>query len=165
MFDEHWTEAEIAALNKARSFRELSETGVVIAERMKQAHNVVVMCIGPMTTGGLGDLSRNMDRFRRAIDFAKTKYLSTGSNVFNQAVFQQKMIELIAASLRPPQAYVQELLDEFYRPVFATRHIDGFLYFPDWDTSYGARWEVEVSREYGIHLFPYPPNWWEELHR
>jgi hypothetical protein len=159
MYDEHWTDREAEALKKASSFEDLADVGVVILGRMGLQSKPVIQICGPMTTDGLGDLEKNMSRFRRAVKQARQNDVF----VFDQAVFQDAMIRLVGENPQP--GYPMGILDVFYRRVFASGHIKGFLFFHDWHTSFGTRWEMEVAQEYGIDVRHYPAHWWEELHR
>ena len=57
---EHWTEDEVMALQATTTFDEVAEVAIVILTRMKALGQPIVQICGPMSTGGLGSLQKNM---------------------------------------------------------------------------------------------------------
>lgn len=155
--DEYWTEVEREALSKADSYEEAADIAIALLARMREQGKPIVQICGPMSTGGLGNLRENMQRFQRAVDIAIEK----GITVFNQVAFQEAIIRL-SSYQEGDTEYDMGILERFYRRVFEAGHIDAFLFLPDWESSVGTRWEREVAAKVGIEVKEYPLEWLAE---
>jgi len=137
---EHWTE-------------EAADVALLILSRMKELGKPIIQICGPMSTGGLGDLSQNMKRFQKAIDIATER----GLTVFNQIPFQEAIVRLS----RPGESdeYCMETLEIFYRRIFESGHISKTLFLSGWDGSTGATWERNLVCKLRIEVEEYPTEW------
>ncbi len=152
-FDEHWTEAHIESLRAARTLEEAGHVGVTILERMRVTGREIIQICGPMTTGGLGTLPKNMERFALAIERARGQ----GLLVFDQIPFQQAIIRV--TDHHDGGAYCTDILEVFYRRILGCGHVSRALFLPGWESSRGARWEWEFVRSCGIPAELYPEAW------
>ncbi|HEY0010918.1 MAG TPA: DUF4406 domain-containing protein [Candidatus Paceibacterota bacterium] len=155
--DEYWTEIEREALKEANSYEEAADIAIAILARMRDLGQPIVQICGPMSTGGLGSLRENMQRFQRAVDIAIAK----GITVFNQVAFQEAIIRL-SNYKEGSEEYGMDILERFYQRVFEAGYIDAFMFLPGWESSIGTRWEREVGSKLGIEVKEYPIEWLEE---
>ena len=150
--DQYWTENDIERLRMAKTLEEAGDIGVMILERMHASGKEIVQVCGPMTTGGLGTLSENMERFAIAIEQARAH----GLLVFNQIPFQEA-IERLTSHL--DEEYCTDILDIFFRKILGCGYVSRALFLSDWESSRGARWEWDFVRSCGIPASPYPDTW------
>lgn len=100
--------------------------------------NPIGMVCGPISTGGLGSVEANIQRFNEAIDSLLTLKIS----IFNQIAFEPKLAELH----QPDETgYDWRILNDFYEPIFQTGKIKTKFFIPGWQSSTGARWEREQA--------------------
>jgi hypothetical protein len=154
MHDEHWTELEIEALKEAHTFEDAANIAICILGRMTSTRSQVIQICGPMSSGGLGSLSKNMERFELAIERAKLH----GLVVFNQIPFQEAIIRL-SDFQEGAEGYNTSILEVFYRKIFESGHIHKALFLEDWESSIGARWERDVVSRMDISVEEYPSEW------
>lgn len=150
---DHWTEVETEMLESAKTFGDLASIALIILGRMKELGKPVVQICGPMSTGGFGNLTENMQLFEYAIDVANDMDVT----VFNQLPFQNAMIRI--ADWKPGEPYVMDILEIFYRRIFESGLIAKTLFLPDWQSSHGAKWERELVAKLGIAIEEYPIEW------
>lgn len=151
------TEEEFQTLESVDNFHALADLAIQTLARMKESHPEIIQICGPMSTGGLGDLQKNMERFFRAVDVAQRR----GAAVFNQGLFQGAMIRICAWEKGQP--YPTDLLEIFYKKVFLSGYISKGLFLPDWESSVGAKWEREILSSSGIAVEEYPQDWLGEV--
>ncbi len=154
---DHWTADDLAACAEMDTLFGLARLAIAMLDRLKletKCDRIYQIC-GPMSTGGLGNLQDNMILFKEAIVVAREK----GWIVFNQVPFQDAMIRIVKYYER--KDYAQEILDEFYLPVFESHRIACAPFIPYWHTSKGAAWEREKVGSLGhIMVFDYPAQWY-----
>lgn len=140
----YWIEEDHELLGQARSYGDL----LVIAERViaRMPEPVAQVC-GPITTGGSGSFESNLATLKEAI----TSLSASGVSVFDQTPFQERM-QLIKDGKQAGEAYDQELLLQFYLPLFERRLIDVLYFIPGWETSVGGRWEHEEGTRLGLPI-------------
>ena len=68
--EKYWTVAEIMELERVNEFNELAQIGLIVLDRMSKEGKTIVQICGPMSTGGLGSLKKNMDYFQYAVRYA-----------------------------------------------------------------------------------------------
>lgn len=134
MYD-HWTEEHYAQLPLIDSLPDLGRMGIKMAAHLKLQHRYVAIVCGPMTTGGLGSLDANMARHA----LGQQRLRKLGIVVFNQAPFQEAIIRL--TDHHNSTEYDMRILEDFYRPIFLSRHITHAWFLPGWEGSKGAAWE------------------------
>jgi hypothetical protein len=47
---------------------------------------------------------------------------------------------------------VNDILNDFYLPIFKSGVISAFYFMPNWQTSFGAKWEHEEAKKLGIEI-------------
>lgn len=146
----YWTNDDFTVLDHARSFNELLPTALVVIKRMPQP---VAMVSGPMSTGGVGSLEKNVARFSRAV----TALAKTGVVVFDQMPFQDAMLRLLEQH-NHTTSYYMPLLEDFYLPLFESGLIKTVYFLPDWQSSTGATWEHEQCGQLKIERLDFPPH-------
>jgi hypothetical protein len=150
---EFWTQEEIDLIAVADSFERAAEIAVTVLERMKKDGRPIVEVCGSISTGGLGTIEKNIERFEKAVNSAKEH----GLLVFDQIPFETAIFRLRAVS--EIDGYCTDILDIFYNRIFMTGMIDQCLFLPDWESSGGARWEYEKAKELGITIVDLPEEW------
>lgn len=127
---EYWTEDDAKDTALAKTFEDLSVVALRVAQRMPKP---LAMVCGPITTGGLGSVPKNLERFEKAIEYVSR----LPKNVFNQLMFEEYIWKI---SKGPNNLGGFHLLEEFYRPIFIK--LSPELHFmPGWEWSSGACWE------------------------
>jgi hypothetical protein len=145
-------------LNSAQTFEELADIGINILKQMSLSGKPIVEICGPVSTGGLGSIEKNLKQLEEAINIAKKK----GLQVFNQTPFEGAMSRL---SVKYPKVngYPVAILEIFYRKLFESSFISKFLFLPDWQSSKGATWERNIAPTLGIKVEEYPKEWLSEI--
>ena len=130
-----------ADIGEARSFEALLPIALRVLERMPPR---VLMVCGPISTGGLGSIEKNLERFHVAIRIL----IMRGENIFSQMPFEHPIQQI-----RKIPGYEQgheHLLNSFYLPIFKSGRITRMCFLPDWHSSKGARWEFRQANLLGI---------------
>jgi len=146
----HWTEEDHQRVNNASEFRQLAEIGLVVMSRMPQPISQVC---GPLSTGGRGSFAENAKLFHVAIKALRER----GHNVFDQMIFETAIRRIVLSW--NGNGYCMPILTDFYEPLFRSGMVKKKCFLPDWQSSYGARWEREKAVELGIEIFDIPPDW------
>ncbi|MCR4311476.1 MAG: DUF4406 domain-containing protein [Candidatus Taylorbacteria bacterium] len=135
-----WTKDDFEKVNRATTMPELLAIALDILGRMPDPVSLVT---GPITTGGKGSVSENMEVFKVYI----SKLQKEGRTVFNQLPFEHAFSELAKKSALE---YYTPILDDFFLPLFKSGKISEMCFIPGWESSTGARWESGVADELGI---------------
>jgi hypothetical protein len=138
----------------AESFEDLADIAVDILREMDKSGKPIVQICGPISTGGLGSLEKNLTRFEKSIETA----IKNGLQVFNQAPFEEA-IRRISVKYPKTDGYCLAILDVFYKKVFESGYIKTALFLPDWQSSKGATWERELVSGLGLQVQEYPLEW------
>jgi hypothetical protein len=149
-----WTDDDHLEVALVTSFEGAASIGIRILERMRQTEREIVQICGPMSTGGLGNLSANMARFQLAIVRAQ----SQGLLVFDQIPFQNAIIRLSGFE-EGRRSYNHDILEIFYRRIFESGHVRRTLFLPGWEGSVGATWERKLVSDLGLVVVEYPEEW------
>lgn len=132
----YFTKEDQQELEVAPTFVALRDIALRVLKRMPPG---VSMICGPISSGGLGSVEKNLERFVRAINLMASR----GENVFTQIPFE-----------RPMQRIKEDnegiLLETFYRPIFASGRVVRLCFMPDWRTSRGTQWELARAFELGL---------------
>ncbi len=140
---QYWREEDYEQVENATTYNELRDVAFrVLARAPKPCAEVC----GPITTGGLGSIEKNLKRFNEEI----RKLQKTGVEVFDQMPFEESMQRI--KKLHETKGYLTNLLYEFYLPIFESGLIRTLYFLPDWKTSSGARWEHEQALRLGIEI-------------
>jgi len=140
---QYWTKENWENLEKVESVEDL----YIIAQNIisKMPKPFVQVC-GPVATGGLGSVEKNLDAFNETIK----KLQSQGLNVFDQMPFEIPMQKLKKKfSL---EQINKDIRNKFYLPIFESRLISAFYFISGWESSIGSKWEHEKAKELGIKI-------------
>lgn len=105
----------------------------------------VGMVCGPISTGGLGCIEANKQRFTDAIFHLQ----GLGHIIFNQMPFESGLARL---NTHTAFSYDLRILELFYRPIFESGRIKTKFFIPGWESSTGARWERRLAEELNIRI-------------
>ena len=139
----YWNKEFLERVYSAVSYQELGEIGLIILKGMPQP---IAQVCGPITSGGLGSIEKNLDVINRTI----RKLTSNGSIVFNQMPFEQPMQDMQRTSTLPVEETYQSLLNDCYLPLFNSGLIRRLYFIYGWRFSFGAKWEHQKAQELGI---------------
>lgn len=149
----YWSEQDSEALIEANSYAELLTIALRVLDRMPQP---IVQICGPISTGGKGSVEENISEFEKAILF----FSQQGEIVFDQMPFQKAM-QRIKKNLKNLTGYDQQLLDDFYLPIFESGKIKKLRFLPDYKSSTGATWEDEQGQRLNIKIIYLEENWYK----
>lgn len=137
----YWREEDYTDLANAQNFKDLYKIANRIFDRMPG--NLGQVC-GPIATGGLGDVSKNLEVFDKAIRTLQKE----GKIIFDQIPFEWPMQEL---KKKIPDG-AKTILEDFYLPIFSSGKVATLYFIPGWETSKGATWEHEQAKKLGIDI-------------
>lgn len=132
-----------ASIACAQSFHELLTIGIDLAKRLTPP---AIQLSGPMTTGGLGTLESNVEFMRTATQ----SLIDQGHAVFDILIFHNTIMRLLA--MRDDPGYPYDLMEIFFRGMFASGHIHAVYFLPGWESSVGSRWERECVTQLGLAI-------------
>ena len=144
--EKYWKRKDKADLLKAKTFVRLQKIAMRVIRRMPQP--VGEVC-GPITSGGYGDKNKNIRAFKAAIK----KLIVQGNNIFNQMPFEDSMERILRT---PVFKGGDQLLAEFYLPIFKSGLIKTLYFMDNWKTSFGARYEHRQAKKLHIPIFYLP---------
>lgn len=133
----HWTDKDIKALKKVKTFSQLADAALEI---MKRHPHGVHMVSGPISTGGVGNREGNQKVFAGVIErIAENQDLS----VFSQIPFEDKIVELKKAwaAQNPDADYCMPILTDFYEKIFSSGKVAKLHFIHSYESSQGAVWE------------------------
>lgn len=105
----------------------------------------VIQFCGPISTGGFGNVTDNLEYLHSVIQASIKK----GISVFNQLSYEKQMDQI----LKDHHEYDYPLLDFFYNPIFASKKISGLVFLPLWETSVGSQWEHDIGQSLHIPIY------------
>jgi hypothetical protein len=138
-----WTEVEHHNIKLAQTFSELVPVALAVLERMPKP---IAQVCGPISTGGLGSIEKNLAVFDTTIDHL----MQQGVVVFDQMPFEEHIFRIVENKWGTRQNNM--LLEEFYRPIFVSRHVSRLYFIHDWQSSEGANWEHALGQRLGIEI-------------
>lgn len=145
---QYWTAQDKAALPAATSFSNLAVIALSVLSRMPQP---VSQVCGPISTGGLGSVEKNLAVFDTAID----RLIKQGIVVFDQMPFEVHFFRIMENGQATRQN--NTLLNEFYLPIFESGHVSRLYFIPGWESSKGANWEHQQAQRLGLEIvYPTP---------
>ena len=140
---QYWSIEDFEEVENAKNFKDLYAVADKILKRMPQP---IVQVCGPIGTGGLGNIEDNLSAFDQTIRSLQSK----GFNVFDQMPFEWPMQ---AMKFKLSQdVYPEDILNDFYLPIFESGFISEFHFMPNWKTSRGANWEHKQAERLGIKI-------------
>ncbi len=141
-------------IDSAETLEKLAEVGISILKEMRASGKPIIYIAGPVSTGGLGDIEKNLARLSEAIKIASKHDLQ----VFDQAAFEGTMRRLSYKYLMV-DGYYLATLELFYKSIFESGLISKLFFLPDWQSSKGATWERNFAKTLGIAVDEYPEEW------
>lgn len=151
-------EKHLIKVSKAETFEELADIAIDMLNEIHTSGDIIIQICGPISTGGLGDIKKNINRFKKSIEIARKK----GLKVFDQTPFEESIARL-SHKYKQVDGYCIDILEIFYRRIFESKLVDKVLFLPDWQSSKGARWEREVTAGLGMMIEDYPIEWLMEF--
>jgi hypothetical protein len=142
----------------ANSFSELVE--IALSELRERKGPFSIVC-GPITTGGYGSVEENVTALKAVINH----YVALGTKVFDQTIYEPTLWSLKDEweKTHGKIEYCEPILEEFYWPIFKSDQIIRGIFLPDWESSYGARWEREKLKNLGIEISDLPKDFVDQL--
>lgn len=140
---QYWQESDFQDLEKVESVADLYTIAARIISRMERP---LAQVCGPVGTGGLGSVEKNLEVFNDTI----IKLQEKGLNVFDQMPFEDQMQNL--KKKISTEKIVKDILNDFYLPIFESGAISTLCFLPNWQTSFGANWEHEQGKRLGIKI-------------
>ncbi|MFH1145503.1 MAG: hypothetical protein V1707_00880 [bacterium] len=126
-------------IETANTFPELAQIALIVMVRQPQPLGILS---GPLTTGGLGQ-EKNFKAFKWYLEHLAKQ----GIELFNQMPFEPAMARICNS---PYFKDGQQLLNEFYLPLFESGLFTAMYFIPGYKTSNGASWEHEQAKRLGI---------------
>ena len=123
-----------------------SELFPIAEEIIKRLPPPISQVCGPISTGGLGSIEKNMQRLEETVEHLHR----SGLTVFNQVPFESPMNRILAA--KKSDGYDHSLLTDFYLPLFESGLVHVLHFLPDWQSSTGASWEHEQAKRLGLKI-------------
>ena len=134
------------AVRESQSFPQLAQ---VALERLKRRGQEVSIVCGPITTGGTGTRQGNLEVFKAVIRALKSQKIE----LFNQMPYEPGLERLSQDwQKNGGTGYCQEILDEFFLPLFESSYITRAFFTHKWWTSTGAKWEHDVCFRLGLKV-------------
>lgn len=128
-------------IEQAQTFADLR----VVAERiLRRMPKPVAQVCGPISTGGFGSVDKNLEALRSAISDLRDSEVV----VFSQIHFQDRMQDIKA---KQPNGR-EQLLHDFYLPLFEKGLIQKLYFLRNWEASEGARWEHQQAERLGMEI-------------
>lgn len=138
---EYWEENDWVDLEKSQNIKDL----YIIAERViNRMPKPIVQVCGPIGTGGLGSVEKNLNAFNDTI----INLQNDGLIVFDQMPFEEPMQKF--KEKIPKGEYLESILTDFYLPIIESGLISKFYFMNGWESSHGANWEYKEAQRLGI---------------
>lgn len=134
---------DINTIALSRAYEELTPVAFRVIHRIP---GPIAMICGPISTGGLGSITKNLAAFKEAIE----RVAKTGEAVFTQMPFESAMQDI--KGRLSPGCDATSLMDTFYRPLFESGLIKRLYFLPGWQGSWGARWEHQLATKLRIEI-------------
>jgi len=139
----------VNAMASATTMRGLVPTAMAMLREISNNGQIPVSQVcGPISTGGLGSLDKNLAVFKLTIRLLQEK----GEVIFDQTVFQDAITRI--TKHHPNNAeYRTEILKDFFRDIFSSGFVKKGVFIPGWRSSVGSRWEhgllctLHITRE------------------
>ncbi len=151
----YWTSERLKRVETSRNFEDLVAIAHSILDLEHMQGGVIQVC-GPISTGGAGSIDANRAILSKAINF----FLEKGENIFDQMPFETAFHRFDAERANKT-GYFDAILHEFYHPIFMSKKINEVRFLPDWESSFGARWEYKVAEELKIRRTILSLDWME----
>ena len=139
----YWDEETLLSLNRIESFADMFFIAKKILSQMPD--NLGQVC-GPISNGGLGSKEKNLEYFSKEIDRLQRE----GVDIFDQMPFEEHVHRLFdSATLNQNH---EDILNDFYLPIFLSGKIKTLYFVEGWETSKGAKWEHDKAESLGLNI-------------
>jgi hypothetical protein len=159
----YWAEDHKLQLDAAETFHDIGALMLDVMRIMHASENQAITEVcGPISTGGRGSVIENLKVFSKTIQHLKHHH---GHLIFDQMPFEEAIGRVSNATPLPEGAgtYHMGILDHCYLPLFESGMVKKFFFLPDWESSFGARWEHDVAQRLNIDIEYLPGHWYELL--
>jgi nucleoside triphosphatase len=149
----YWTNHLKEQATQASSFKELGKTALAVLNVMP--HPIGQVC-GPLSNGGkssMANIKINTDRFHSTVK----ALIDSGYNIFDQIPFQEYCLKIAGPTWTAE--HNQQLLDDFYIPIFESGLVSTFYFMPNWQSSAGATWEHDTLTKLGANIVYLEPDY------
>jgi hypothetical protein len=140
---QYWGDDNFKAISDARTIKEVYMVALNILSKMPD--EVAQVC-GPVTSGGKESVEENLKYLNKAICELQEK----GVDVFDQMPFEETFHRIVNDETTN-QKY-ENILHDFYEPLFTLNRIKILYFVPGWESSRGANWEHDKASELGITI-------------
>jgi len=138
---QYWETVDFQKLHKAQSIWEIYEVAKNILSRMPET---LAQVCGPITSGGKGSIEENLNYLNDSIQELQKQ----GIHIFDQMPFEETFHRIVREKTYS-QTYENILID-FYEPIFQSGKIKTLYFIPGWENSTGAKWEYAQAKALGI---------------
>lgn len=142
----YWEPQHIERLGKVSGYEDIGKISLEVARKIPQPLEIVS---GPISTGGLGSLEKNLDVFQRTI----LKLSQQGKIMFNQIPIEEPI-----QRLKTNSHYDFGVLTKIYLPLLESGLIKTLNLIYGWKTSTGALWEHDNARRLRVNVAYLPKN-------
>lgn len=139
----YWKDEDWIDLKGAESIKDLYKIASKILQRMPKP---IIQVCGPISTGGKGSIPDNLEVFNRKIKDLQDR----GLIVFDQMPFEEPMHKMIMVNSE--REYFEDILTDFYLPLFESGNIKELHFLSGWKSSRGAMWEHEQAKRLKIKI-------------
>lgn len=141
----YYTDQHLRTIRESENIQDFLAIALEILDAMNKDHpdKPIAMICGPISTGGTGSREKNLLLLDRTIQRLKTDKLF----VFSQMPFENDIGRLYQLH---PELRGLRLLEEFCLPIFESGYIKLTCFIPNWQSSFGAKWEFEQAKRLGI---------------
>lgn len=119
--------------------------------RLSELPTPVVRVSGPLTSGGYGYVEN-----QRRFIMAQQKLRSEGYTVFDYFEGNHDERQIVALGLP-----WEDVMENYHRPIMATRLITVVYMMPRWEESNGAMWEHRFAEALGLEIRQIPEAWFD----
>ena len=153
----YWSEEKLKLLAKAKSFEKVADIAISVLASMPTNEKISELC-GPITTGGFGDSKKNLLLFERCVLELRIQEF----NPFDVSPMENKIKELEKDwRAKGNEGYCLPILETVYGNIFRSGFIKRAFFLPNWESSFGARWERKTLTELGIKIYNFPEIWYQ----
>lgn len=139
----YWTQEDFENLQKAKTVQNVLDIALNVLSRMPD--DLAQVC-GPITNGGKGSIEENL----RFLDSKIDELQEHGIHIFDQMPYEETF-QRIAYSKTSEENH-DDILTDFYEPIFRSHKIKTLYFVPGWEDSAGSNWEYKKAQELGIEI-------------
>ncbi len=150
-----WKNEDYKSIYRAKNFNDVLQIGLKVAKQFSCGLPLAQVC-GPISTGGLGNVSDNLWHFHRTIQKLKKEKILVFDQMPVEPIFEAFHKERIE---KGETGYTTDILGKFYLPLFQSGLIKRFYFIYDWESSLGAQWEHEQAKRFDIQVHYLPKGY------